>query len=179
MCDKKLDFGDWEGEDSGKSWARRMRQLLKRRDIESNMDNLEGEDKGIESKEISAHMPSDSREAPPGAGSPGISDGYDSDDSITGYASQGSSRSASPSPSDLAEIERDPTLNVGIKKVARPVYLAQLGELLRSISQKFGPDDPHEADKVEMALNCAEELIRKKRNYGAELRTFSAFRCFS
>lgn len=171
MCDKKLDFGDWDGEDAGKPWARGMRQLLKKRDIESNTNDFEGEDNGIEREKIPACMSSGSTEAetPLVKGFPDITDGCDSDDSMTGYASQDSSRSASPSPSDLAEIERDPTLNVGIKKVARPVYLAQLGELLRGVSQKSGPDDPHEADKIEMALNCAEELIRKKKNYGTEL----------
>jgi telomere length regulation protein len=30
-------------------------------------------------------------------------------------------------------------------------------------------DEPHEADRVEMALNVAEELVRQKRVYGTEL----------
>ena len=182
LCDKKLDFGDWDGEDAGKPWARGMRQLLKKRDIESITNDFDAEDNDIEREELPACMPSGCTEVEtPIATAPDITDGYDSDDSLTGYASQDSSRPASPSPSDLAEIERDPTLNVGVKKVARPVYLAQLGELLRSVSQKSGPDDPHEADKIEMALNCAEELIRKKKNYGTELRPFLiylVFRCF-
>lgn len=170
MCDKKLDFGDWDGEDAGKPWARGLRQLLKKRDVESNTNDFDGEDNDIEREEIPAYVPSGSPEAEtPLVTFPDITNGCDSDDSLTGYASQNSSRSASPSPSDLAEIERDPTLNVGIKKVARPVYLAQLGDLLRSVSQKSGPDDPHDADKIEMALNCAEELIRKKKDYGTEL----------
>ena len=34
------------------------------------------------------------------------------------------------------------------------------------------PGDPHEADRIEMALNCGEELIRRKREYGTELGMF-------
>jgi hypothetical protein len=62
---------------------------------------------------------------------------------------------------------------VTAKKVARPVYLKQLGDLLRSSGGKTSSDDPHEADKIEMGLNCAEELIRKKRDYGTELGMFT------
>jgi len=51
------------------------------------------------------------------------------------------------------------------------VYLAQLGELLRGkpglSAQK--PNEPHEADRIEMVLNIAEELLRKKKGYGTEL----------
>jgi telomere length regulation protein len=67
------------------------------------------------------------------------------------------------------EMEKDPTLNIAMKKVPRPVYLAQLGDLLRGGGSKTGPDDPHEADRIEMALNCAEELVRRKKGYGSEL----------
>ncbi|OBZ75699.1 DNA replication checkpoint protein tel2 [Grifola frondosa] len=95
--------------------------------------------------------------------------GYDSDDSLTGYASPSSSRSASPTPSELEEIERDPTLRVGIKKVPRPVYLAQLGEMVRSTSGLKGGDEDMEARKIEVALEVAEELIRRKSGYGTEL----------
>jgi telomere length regulation protein len=95
--------------------------------------------------------------------------GFDSDDSLTGYASPTSSRSASPTPSELEEIEQDPTLRVGIKKIPRPVYLAQLGELVRSTSGVQNNDNNQEADKIEMALDCGEELIRKKQYYGVEL----------
>ncbi|KAG6832422.1 hypothetical protein H0H87_001582 [Tephrocybe sp. NHM501043] len=169
---KKLDFGDWDGEDSGKPWARELRELLKYRDVDVDTDSTGASEdidplKNVESsrnyEEITA----------PGARAratfSGPPSGYDSDDSITGYASASSSPSASPTPSELADIEKDPTLNVGAKKVPRPVYLAQLGDLLRNTGGAKSTNEPHDADKIEMALNYAEELIRKKRNYGTEL----------
>jgi telomere length regulation protein len=68
----------------------------------------------------------------------------------------------------LAEIEKDPTLGVGVKKVPRPVYLAQLGALIRPAGG-LQVDETKLADEVEMGINCAEELIRKKKGYGTEL----------
>jgi telomere length regulation protein len=96
-----------------------------------------------------------------------LSDGHDSDDSLTGYASQSSSRS--PSPSELAEIERDPTLRVGRTKVSPPVYLAQLGEMIRGPSGLKTDQENQEAERIEIALDVAEELIRRRRGYGTEL----------
>lgn len=169
---KKLDFGDWDGDDSGKPWAREMRVLIKARDVDSNLEVLEitqAEESQVEEiSTVGARQKSINTE-PQRAVFADIPTGYDSDDSVTGYASPPSSRSASPTPSELDEIEKDPTLRVGIRKIPRPVYLAQLGELIRG-SPGLGPkDEGHEADKIEMALNCAEELIRKKKDYGTEL----------
>jgi telomere length regulation protein len=95
----------------------------------------------------------------------------DSDDeSLQGYASEeNSDRAPSPTPSELEEIEKDPTLNVGVKKIPKPVYLAQLGELVRSTSAGLKSAENDEPDKIEMALNCGEDLIRRKRNFGMEL----------
>ncbi|KAL7409460.1 telomere length regulation protein-domain-containing protein [Mrakia frigida] len=92
----------------------------------------------------------------------------DSDDSLTGYvsndgddSSSSSSRSASPTPSDLDEYIEDPTLFAPKKKkVARPVYLGQLGELLGC---------KEEPEKLEVALKWGEGLIRRKRGFGLEL----------
>jgi telomere length regulation protein len=171
MTNKKLTFGDWDGDDSGKPWCRQMRNLIKARDMDVETVIL-GTNLGA------VHIDASSSEAP---GTKATSTaqgkatfitsetGYDSDDSLTGYASPDSSRSASPTPSELEEIEKDPTLNIGVKKVPRPVYLAQLGDLVRGTGMKLGSDEPQEVDKVEMALNCGEELIRKKRGYGTEL----------
>ncbi|KAG5639626.1 hypothetical protein H0H81_010828 [Sphagnurus paluster] len=165
---KKLDFGDWDGEDSGKPWARQIRRLLDHRDIDADLGILESYEPDVnEAEEIST---SGVEQAPIARATfTESATGYDSDDSLTGYASPPSSCSASPTPSELNDIEKDPTLNVGKKKVLRPVYLAQLGDLLRNTSGTKSSDDPHEADKIEMALTCAEELIRKKRGYGTEL----------
>lgn len=43
--------------------------------------------------------------------------------------------------------------------------------MVRNARMKPG-EESQEADKIEMALNVAEELIRKKRDYGSELGGF-------
>lgn len=98
----------------------------------------------------------------------------DSDDSLTGYVSQASSsssRSNSPSPSDLDEYIEDPTLFAPKKKkVPRPVYLGQLGELLGA---------KEEPEKLDVALKWGEALIRRKRGFGLELgESISSSSCF-
>ncbi|KIM48937.1 hypothetical protein M413DRAFT_438113 [Hebeloma cylindrosporum] len=173
LAGKRLAFGGWDdGDDNGKDWCRALRKLIKARDADASLAALETDLEPPE--EIIA--PAVSKPPPPPRATftakttGAAADAYDSDDSITGYASPASSsRSPSPTPSELLEIEKDPTLNVGLKKVPRPVYLAQLGDLLRGGASKTGPDDPHEADRIEMALNCAEELVRRKKGYGSEL----------
>ncbi|KAF9451205.1 hypothetical protein P691DRAFT_663711 [Macrolepiota fuliginosa MF-IS2] len=173
--DKKLAFGDWEGDDSGKPWCRQMRELIKAKDAEADLNVLGGSETAEGTTSIEGDTSSEALASTEPPINPAKATfvtpetGYDSDDSLTGYASPPSSRSASPTPSELEEIEKDPTLNVGIKKVLRPVYLAQLGDLIRGTGQKLGGDEPQEVDKIEMALNCGEELIRKKREYGTEL----------
>jgi len=181
---KKLEFGDWEGRVSILDWAREVRGLMKERDGDAELETLEqqeGEETktlGVEEETItSAASKTMAQTTVSSSGSypirPSLTskpDTYDSDDSLTGYASLHSSRSPSPSSDHLDEIEKDPSLNVGVKKVPRPVYLAQLGDLLRgSGMQVQKSDEPHEADRIEMALNVAEELVRKKRVYGTEL----------
>ncbi|KAG1756297.1 telomere length regulation protein-domain-containing protein [Suillus paluster] len=170
---KNLDFGNWEGDEDGKPWARDLRALCSARDIDFDPyagDELEPVTKKfttagvLEDAEISALRLTKASVS---------TTGYDSDDSLTGYASPTSSRSASPTPSELDELEKDPTLRVGVKKISRPVYLAQLGELVRSTMAKPGEEN-QEVDKIEIALNVAEELIRKKRDYGTELEENAA-----
>ena len=183
LAGKKLDFGDWEGRVSILDWAREVRGLMKERDGDAVLEVLEQE--GEETKLLGVEEETITPEAAKSMAQTTVSyagshptrpslkskpDTYDSDDSLTGYASLHSSRSPSPSSDHLDEIEKDPSLNVGVKKVPRPVYLAQLGELLRgSGMQVQKSDEPHEADRIEMALNVAEELVRKKRVYGTEL----------
>lgn len=165
LCGKTLDFKDWDENGPGQPWARAIRALIQQRDIDADLNSLES----IESNgaEISQSPSQGRNSAKPMPSEP--STVYDSDDSITGYASPPSSRSMSPTPSELQEIEKDPSLAVGVTKVSRPVYLSQLGEMLRGTGGPKAKDGPHEADKIEMALNCAAELIRKKRSYGTEL----------
>ncbi|KAH9977269.1 telomere length regulation protein-domain-containing protein [Lactifluus volemus] len=166
---KALDFEDWEGDDGGKPWARSVRQLLSEKDTDSLIPDDDDGDGLIvaeiveDASEPSGQPLQTSRElSPPPSG-------YDSDDSLTGYASPPSSRSPSPTPSELAEIEKDPTSHIGRTKVARPVYLAQLGEMIRGTSGLRTEQENQEAEKIEIALDAAEELIRRKRGYGTEL----------
>ncbi|RPD65882.1 hypothetical protein L226DRAFT_500049 [Lentinus tigrinus ALCF2SS1-7] len=168
---KALDFGDWDGDEQGKPWCRRLRDLIKQSDVDAE-DWVEPEESALPHSRAPlvtdvADVSEGNLAAPPEPPEPPA--GYDSDDSVTGYASTASSRSASPTPSELAEYERDPTLRVGVKKVPRPVYLAQLGEMVRSSGGLQGGNEQDTATKIEVALDVAEELIRRKSGYGTEL----------
>ncbi|KAI9566479.1 telomere length regulation protein-domain-containing protein [Boletus coccyginus] len=171
---KNLNFDDWEGDDDGRVWARRARQLCSQRDIDFEPfhedDTVRGNDGEPGDLTTEATLMTATRQGSvAGTGIParGIVD-YDSDDSLTGYASPSHSRTPSPTPSELQEIEKDPTLHTGRKKIPRPVYLAQLGELVRNSGVASSEED-QEADKIEIAMNIGEELIRRKRDYGTEL----------
>lgn len=160
---KKLDFKDWDGDDGGKPWARDVRLLLVHKDLDAQEHELDVEEI---LEEDAFEPPDESAQIPQPSVS--LSEDYDSDDSLTGYAAP-SSRSPSPTLSELAEVEKDPTLHVGKAKIATPVYLAQLGEMIRGTSGLKTDQESQEAEKVEIALNVAEELIRRKRGYGTEL----------
>ncbi|THU99329.1 hypothetical protein K435DRAFT_659186 [Dendrothele bispora CBS 962.96] len=161
---KQLDFKDWEGDDSGKPWARSLRKLLDVKDLDADVKTFTDDvttEKAVPEpvhNENSNKVVLTSPEA-----------GYDSDDSVTGYDSSPSSRSDSPTPSELEEIEKDPSLVVGVKKIVKPVYLAQLGAMIRSKGGLATDNANEEVDKIEVALDCAEELVRKKKDYGTEL----------
>ncbi|PCH38376.1 hypothetical protein WOLCODRAFT_130856 [Wolfiporia cocos MD-104 SS10] len=173
---KKLDFGGWDREDEGKGWCRRLRQLLQERDADADINLALQEDNGVviepgpkATNPASGSMAVDGSEQPR---KPVVQDSDDDsdNDSLIGYASSlVSSRSPSPTPSELYETEKDPTLNVGKKKIARPVYLAQLGEMVRSTSGLRTEQENMEVEKTEIALDVAEELIRRKSTYGTEL----------
>ena len=185
MSGKSLEFDVWDGDDHGKVWARTLRRLIQGRDVDTDLgtadakmapaptsgvvNDAEVEEFVLPAVQKAAMVEGVEESEPEKVQFKNTVQGYDSDDSLAGYESPPSSRSASPSPSELEEIEKDPTLNVAVKKVQRPVYLRQLGDLLRGTGQKAKSDEPHEADKIEMALSCAEELIRRKRDYGTEL----------
>lgn len=167
---KELDFKDWDGDDGGKPWARSVRQLLGGKDTDAEiLDDDEGRELAVEEilEEIAFEPTSEPIQTSRSFCAP--SEDPDSDDSLTGYASPPSSRSPSPTPSELAEIEKDPTLRVGRTKISRPVYLAQLGEMIRGPSSLKTDQENQEADRIEIALDVAEELIRRKRGYGTEL----------
>ncbi|KAK2460524.1 hypothetical protein APHAL10511_006994 [Amanita phalloides] len=161
MTGKVLIFDVWNGEDETRSWARHVRDLFKERgamasvqkDAEPPLDQEKQTSRPIQ------EFPNDS----------GPDDGCDSDDSLTGYTPFGSSRSPSPVLTDLAEIEKEPTMNVGVKRVSKPIYLSQLSNLLQSQNDRWENDQPSAADKVETALNNAQGLIRRKKYVGSEL----------
>lgn len=165
---KELDFKDWDGDDGGKPWARSVRQLLDEKDADAETQG-DDEEPELTIEDTTKMDDSEPASEPVRTSRPSVvlSDGHDSDDSLTGYASQSSSRS--PSPSELAEIERDPTLRVGRTKVSPPMYLAQLGEMIRGPSGLKTDQENQEAERIEIALDVAEELIRRRRGYGTEL----------
>lgn len=172
---KKLDFGEWDGDQPGKAWSRDVRLLT--RNVDSAVDmKVDSDDEG--DTDVDAKFESDvsPKEAVPDTSRRSFRQARvetveDSDDeSLSGYTSSpASSRSPSPTPSELEEIEKDPTLRVGHKKVVRPVYLAQLGEMIRPTTGLKADNEEHEVRRIEVGLNAAEELIRRKSNYGTEL----------
>ncbi|KAG7452712.1 uncharacterized protein BT62DRAFT_939781, partial [Guyanagaster necrorhizus] len=171
---KKLNFEDWEGTGDGKPWTRALRALLYERDVDSNIVVLEKEPVPTKKTEEPGDAASIRKASPQSSMLRSNAGDYDSDDSLTGYASPASSRSVSPTPSELDNIEKDPTLNVTKKKISRPVYLVQLGELLRSSGGVQQSDAALEADRIELALSCSEDLIRRKQFFGTELEENAA-----
>ena len=173
LAGKKLDFGDWEGGDADRTWARSLRTLLKERDIDAeDTQALIEEEQGAQKRETPGSVEADSSSSAKSRLAIRVenAEADSDDDSLQGYGSDGKSdRAPSPTPSELEEIERDPTLNVGAKKVPKPVYLAQLGQLVKSTNAGLKSAENDEPDRIEMALNSGEELIRRKRNFGMEL----------
>ena len=159
---RQLDFRIWDGDEDRKEWARSIRRLIDTRDIDSDIPLPP-----IAKKTSPDHSP---RPSAPKASSREIhvsNSTVDSDDSLEGYAdsSVASSRPPSPTMSELAEQERDSTLrNPGKKRIDRPVYLVDLGRLL-----KFEKESSEQAESIEIGLRCAAELIRRKEGYGSEL----------
>lgn len=170
---KELDFKDWDGDDGGKPWARSVRQFLGGKDGDAEIWDDEGHELAFEEIMVEDAFEPTSEPVQTSGPFSALSEDHDSDDSLTGYASPPSSRSPSPTPSELAEIERDPTLRVGRTKISRPVYLAQLGEMIRGTTGLKTDQESQDAEKIEIALNVAEELIRRKRGYGTELGRLS------
>ncbi|KLO14563.1 hypothetical protein SCHPADRAFT_965696 [Schizopora paradoxa] len=169
---RTLDFGDWEREGEGREWCKAVRALITSRDVDAEdaswiIERLEIpgiDDTGSSIKEGPENVKKSLTTSKPIIEV--LNSGYDSDDSLEGYASPSSSRAASPTPSEMEEVEKDPTLNVGVKKIQKPVYLADLGIMLQASAKS---DDPQAVDRIEVALGCAEDLIRRKRNFGLEL----------
>jgi telomere length regulation protein len=165
---KKLCFNQWEGSGQGQEWARSVRKLILTKDCEAEeaeSDVVKLEIADTPPAVSSATLAHSERKTTKRIQTKVLETNYDSDDSLEGYASEGSDTS-SLSPSELDEIEKDPTTNVGKKKISRPVYLIDLATLITSSAK---PDDPQNADRIEMALDCGEDLIRRKHGFGFEL----------
>lgn len=167
LAGKVLTFDVWNGEDEARLWALRVRKLIEVHDANATRTSVQGTDASDFEEEISQsdprihdiHLANDPIMH--------IDDGFDSDDSVNGYAPSVSSRS--PTSTELAEIEKEPVLSLGIKKILRPLYLSQLGAFLRSQTDGGQNGQYSAADNVEMALDSAEDLIRSKKFFGSEL----------
>lgn len=202
LSGRNLEFGDWEGEENGRGWIRQLRELTKARDCDV-VDAPPGVEKAkknethvdplglpaqsplppahgkshVEEVDANGNAMSDNRRTSRPIIHARSQEPDSDDDSLVGYDSdRSSSRVPSPTPSELEEIEKDPTLRTGGglkqgKKIVRPVYLASLGELLRPSAA----EGDEEVRKVEMALTHGEELIRRKRDFGTELGTGDMF----
>ncbi|KIO28623.1 hypothetical protein M407DRAFT_230005 [Tulasnella calospora MUT 4182] len=166
---QKLKFDGWDEPGQGREWCRTVRKILE--DGFKVIPEADEEDDNEE--EISPPNQPPASSTPPSANRSFPAEPptlYDSDDSLTGYAqdSAPSSRSASPTPSELEEIEKEPGLAIGRRKIPKPVYLIQLAQMLVS-GKGEGQDEKSEPDRVEMALNEGAGLIRRKRGFGLEL----------
>ena len=172
-CGKELDFGDWDGEGQGREWCRGIRQLTKQKDADASLDDVIADVKTA--RQDAKPATKEQRPSGPDVSTPPSATNHeaDSDDeSLQGYDSDAAS-SAPTSPrftaAELDEIEKDPSLNIGRKKIPRPVYLGQLGQLVRPSGGVKSQEDEQAVERMQMALDVGEELIRRKRGYGTEL----------
>ena len=168
LTGKVLTFDVWNGEDEARLWALRVRKLIEAYGANATRTSVQGTDASDSEEDISQ---SDRRTHDIRLSSAPIThidDGFDSDsdDSVNGYAPSVSSHS--PTSMELAEIEKEPVLSLGTKKIFRPLYLSQLGAFLCSQTEG-GQGQYSAADNVEMALDSAEDLIRSKKSFGSEL----------
>lgn len=186
----KLQFPGWEDEGDGQEWGRRMRNLLQARDVDATIippqpstsshtsEATQGDHK-VDAPSLSENV---APHQPHGRVTIRENDS-DSDDSLEGYASSTHSSSRAPSPVSqnnaanarggrpsnsaptIDEINADPTLlNPLRKKIQKPVYLLDLGRLL-----KVDKDGNEQSESIQVALDAAASLIRKKAGWGLEL----------
>lgn len=180
MSGRSLELGEWDGEKDGRGWIRKLRELMQGSDRDAVIvfdDEHHAEPEQTKAPPSPVHPTKEGPSPPAVQSKPAIISSREpdsDDDSLIGYdSSPTSSRAPSPTPSELAEIEADPSLRTsggvelkkGAKKIVRPVYLVTLGELMRPSAE----EGQEEFKKIEMALTWGEELIRRKRDYGTEL----------
>ncbi|KZV98748.1 hypothetical protein EXIGLDRAFT_285525 [Exidia glandulosa HHB12029] len=157
---RKLKF---EGLDEDE-WACAIRRLLEASDLDVDVDADEVSSTTVEPAAVEPASDDDELLSKADERVPDSDDdslvGYDSDDA--------SSRGASPTLEELDEIAKDPSLAVGRpKRPRKPVYLLDLAKMLQETPK---PEEAAEhADRIGVALQSAEELIRRKEGYGFEL----------
>jgi telomere length regulation protein len=153
---RQLSFGGWEGEDISQLWAKSTEIL-----IGASLHVFATPD----TNPVDYNSQFDSSKV---MSTPEDVTG-DSDDSMTGYASDASSTNSFPSPTEVSAMEKDTSLRSGLKKkVVKPVFISQLLDYLR-ITSASSSDSQEVYEKVEIAMSSCEDLIRRKRNYGSEL----------
>ncbi|TFK55205.1 hypothetical protein OE88DRAFT_1732466 [Heliocybe sulcata] len=168
-------------------WARAVEELAHGRDVDAVLELEHVEVTEEEAKvmdEFLSYTENATEESSPRDGKRSSTPDSD-DDSLLAYAS---SRSSSPTPSIISDIEKDPTLlGTNNRPVPKPVYLLQLGEMLRggagkglggigAVAAVSGEETAEgkvegaeEAGRVEVALGVAEELVRRRAGFGMEL----------
>jgi telomere length regulation protein len=191
MVGGKLQFPGWDDDGDGQEWARQMRALLQARDADATVISPLTSPKDSGDGQTEVAEPDSQTQSRSAAVPPRVTiheRDSDSDDSLEGYASESpSSRAPSPplatplvgpkpsrignSPSSsrptIEEINEDPTLlNPLQKKIQKPVYLLDLGRLL-----KVEKEGNEQFESIQVALNTAASLIRKKARWGLELGT--------
>lgn len=157
---RALKFDVWDGVGDGREWARDVRRLLESSDVDAPDEVAVP----AADAELPSSDPADKND----------DDGADAhvpdsdDDSLVGYDSDDTSRSASPTPSELAAIRAEPSLAAARpRRPRRPVYLLDLAHMLQHTPKPEEAAD--HAERIEVALECAEELVRRKEGYGFEL----------
>ncbi|EJD48220.1 hypothetical protein AURDEDRAFT_144155 [Auricularia subglabra TFB-10046 SS5] len=156
---RALNFDGWDGKGEGREWARDVRKLVNSDTSSAPAPEPEPEP-AYERSGDCGHT----HESLAPVNAPDSDDeslvGYDSDDA--------SSRSSSPDAEQLDAIRREPSLAVAQRKKPRkPVYLLELAAMLQNNPKPEQADET--ADKMEVALQCAEDLIRRKEGFGLEL----------
>jgi len=184
MAGNRLQFPGWDDDGDGQTWARRMRNFLQARDFDATAMDLPNGTESAETSIVTNGSPGEYAEFHPPLHRVTIhEEEADSDDSLEGYASDSSSSRSSPvvsrppldpgskvdGPSDLRptieEINADPTLlNPLQKRIQRPVYLLDLGRLL-----KVDKEGNEQFESIQIALSAAAPLIRRKSSWGLEL----------
>lgn len=175
----KLQFQDWDGDGEGREWARAMRSLANGRDSDAEVE------KGDATPSLSQENYQSALSPPLPTNSQTITivdQTEDSDDSLEGYASSElSSRPPTPTPAvetlvtedpklesrepTVEEVNADPTLLDPMKKkIRRPVYLLDLGNLF-----KVPKEGSEQAESIRVGLENASALIRRKARWGSEL----------